>query len=105
MSNQNIERIVKVRECVISARITAQHENPTFQNRSASAREQEAIQIRMFQLFNRFDEFLASSVETHSRFDIAAILLDIRRNNVSLHGLCQTLLEKYNQNNQAVQCD
>ncbi len=99
-TNQNIERIVEeVRECVISARTTAQNGHTTFQNRSASAREQEAMQKRMFQLFNRFDEFLESSAEAQSRFDIAAILLDIRRNNVSLHGLCQTLLEKYNQNN------
>jgi hypothetical protein len=88
-SNQQIENILgDLKECVYFTRTLVQ-ESP-IQN------EQQEVQKRMFQLFNQFDEFLFSSTEKKSSFDISTILLDIRKNNNSLAGICQAILNKLN---------
>jgi hypothetical protein len=94
-SNQYLEKIVEeVRECVISGK---QH-TQSFRSREKDEEEsQNEIQIRnrMFQLFNKFEDFMMASEEKKSTVDLSGILLDIRQNNASLIGICQKLLTKY----------
>ena len=88
-SNQNIENLLEdLKECTRSTKRLV--EDYPIQN------EQQEMQKRMFQLFNQFDEFMFSSAEKKSSFDITTILLDIRKNNNSLAGICQAILKKLN---------